>query len=200
MRISLVAIATLIAALPALSNATPVRIDFSVTSTALSDTYNYPIGTSGSGFFTFDDSLLPGAGSSWVETTTALTPIDASFSWFGSTFDESQIRIFQLVTDATGALTQWGIGTYGGCGTSQSSGGLACISSPNSYDDFYATGYLVPWYSNARALLGQAKRGGFADGSGPDSLTVLPVPEPATTALLTLGMLGIAVVRRRRKV
>jgi len=185
--------------LPVVSNATPIRIDFNITSVGYLSSSNYAVGVSGSGYFTFDDSLIPAAANTtWYDPTVGLTPIDASFSWFGSVFDESQIRISRLVTDAAGNLKELWIGTSGGCGYTQSSGGLTCISSPNSYDDFYATGFLTA-NPLASAYLGRANVSGFAGGSGFSSRTVLPVPEPLSIGLVGLGLIALGVSRRARK-
>jgi len=184
--------------LPAVANATAIRIDFNITSVAYLSDPNYAAGVSGSGYFTFDDSLLPAASSQLNDPVVGLAPIDASFSWFGSVFDASQIRIWYLATDSTGKLTQWGIGAYGGCGNTQSGGGLNCISSANTFDDFYASGFLTA-NPLASAYLGRANTWGFAGGSGFSSLTALSVPEPLTIGLVGFGLIALGVSRRARK-
>jgi hypothetical protein len=57
-----VAIALMAAAIAA--KAAPITVDFTVTSNDVSNA-SYGSGTTGSGYFTFDDSLIPASAAAW---------------------------------------------------------------------------------------------------------------------------------------
>ena len=101
---ALVLLATAIAA-----EAVPITVDFTVTSNDVSNPA-YGSGVTGSGYFTFDDSLTPAGGSGLVgNPIMGLTTLDLFFNWFGVTFDESNAAIGTL-TFTNGVLTNWMIG------------------------------------------------------------------------------------------
>src|SRR5690606_19885560 len=108
--------------------------DFTVTSTDESSP-SYAAGVVGSGYFTFDDSLIPAGGDGVLASPFAGLPtLDLSFSWYGFTFDESNAKIARLVFGG-GQLLDWQIGgDYAeGCGLQR----YSCVFSNGTEPDFY---------------------------------------------------------------
>ncbi len=184
-------VCALLCALSALADAASITIDFDVTSSPLS--LNYPAGISGSGQFTFQDSLLPPAGSRVFETEFGLPVTAAKFQWFGKSFDASTVRLYELQTDATGKLISWGIGVPG-CGTAAATKNFNAVCSATQFDDFWAAIYDD---HNAHAALSSPGINGVADGVG--AWHVNSVPEPATLGLLSIGLLFVGCAARIRK-
>lgn len=181
------ALALLLGAVAA--EAAPITVDFTVTSNDVSNPA-YARGVTGSGYFTFDDALMPVAGSGLVGNPIAGLPtLDLFFNWFGVSFDESTARIGTLsFTD--GLLSNWTIGgTYlpATCGFLR----YACTSSGGAAPDFDALG------SGGLAFT-DAQRSGLAYGPVQWSVRSTAVPEPGTLALFGIGMVGLAYVRRRQ--
>ena len=181
------ALALLLGAMAA--DATPITVDFTVTSNSVSNP-SYETGVTGGGYFTFDDALMPTSGDGLVgNPILGLSTLDLFFSWFGVSFDESTAKIGTL-TFTDGLLTNWSIGgTYSPatCGFLR----YACTSSGGSAPDFDALG------SGGLAFT-DAQRAGLAYGPVQWSVRSAAVPEPSTIALFGLGCAGRAFVRRRR--
>jgi hypothetical protein len=124
------------------AEATPITVDFTVTSNGLSNP-SYGVGVTGSGYFTFDDALIPASGSGHSgNPILGLPTIDLFFDWFGVSFDESSAKIGTL-TFSNGVLTDWMIG---GSYLSATCGFLryACTSSGGLAPDFDALGWRDP--------------------------------------------------------
>ena len=173
------------------ADAVPVTVDFTVTSNDVSNP-SWERGVMGTGYFTFDDGLLPVSGNGLVgNPILGLPTLDLFFNWFGVSFDETTAKIATLsFTD--GVLSNW---TIGGNYSPATCGFLryACTSSGGSAPDFDAVG------SGGLAFT-DAHHAGLA--YGPVQWSVrgagTAVPEPGTLALFGLGILGLGFVRRRR--
>ena len=181
------ALALLLSALAA--EAVPVTVDFTATSNDVSNP-SWERGVTGSGYFTFDDALMPGGGSGLVGNPIAGLPtLDLFFNWFGVTFDVTNAAIGTL-TFTDGALSNW---TIGGSYLAPTCGFLryACTSSGGAAPDFDALG-------SGGAALTDAQRRGLAYGPVEWSVRPTSVPEPGALALLGFGALALGCFRRRR--
>ena len=170
------------------AEAAPITVDFTVTSNDVSNP-SYGSGVTGSGYFSFDDSLMPASGSGLVGNPIAGLPtLDLFFNWFGVTFDESNAAIGTL-TFTNGVLTNWMIG---GSYLAPTCGFLryACTSSGGAAPDFDALG-------SGGAALTDAQRRGLAYGPIQWSVRDTSVPEPGTLALFGLGAAALLITRRR---
>jgi hypothetical protein len=185
------AVAALVASFGGVAaDATPITVDFSVASNDLSNP-SYGTGVVGTGYFTFDDSLIPAGGSGHLGNPIVDLPtLDLFFSWFGVSFDESNAQI-AVLTFADGLLTDWMIGgSYlpASCGFLR----YACTSSGGAAPDFDGLG-------SGGIAFTDASRPGLAYGRPVEwSVRATPVPEPGTLALFGVAAIGLAFVRRRR--
>jgi hypothetical protein len=181
------ALALLMSAMAA--EAVPVTVDFTVTSNDVSNP-SWEWGVMGTGYFTFDDGLMPVSGTGLVgNPILGLPTLDLFFNWFGVSFDETTAKIATL-SFTNGVLSNW---TIGGNYSPATCGFLryACTSSGGSAPDFDAVG------SGGLAFT-DAQHTGLAYGPVQWSVRGAAVPEPGTLALFGLGILGLGFVRRRR--
>ncbi len=183
------ALALTLAAMAA--DAIPVTVDFTVTSNDVSNP-SYSTGVLGSGYFTFDDALMPTTGNGLVgNPILGLPTLDLFFEWFGVSFDESTAKIGTLsFTD--GVLSNWSIGgNYlpATCGFLR----YACTSSGGTSPDFDALGSGGVGFTDAQ-------RRGLAYGPVQWSVRSASVPEPSTLALFGLSVMTLGLVRRRRSI
>jgi len=177
---------------PIMAHATPITVDFSVTSTVPSS--NYAAGVVGNGFFTFDDSLIPAGGSGNIgNPIVGLSTLDLAFNWFGAAFDETTAKIATL-SFANGVLTDWWIGgNYSApiCGLNR----YSCVHSAGTSADF-----MIIALGNA--TMNDGVNAGFASGINSAQWSVrgteTSVPEPATLALFGIGLAGVGLVKRKK--
>ena len=158
------------------AQATPVTWDFTVTAT------NGPlVGVSSTGTFTYDTSIIPPGGGS-VGATNLLTSLH--FVWDGFTYNQTTANTGSLGFDSTGALLSFDFGTNctaGGCGVTS---GMEQWEVGGTV--FTVTGGFA--YALANTPLGQFE--------GNIKLTQV-IPEPASLAMLGVGVIGLGLIRRR---
>jgi hypothetical protein len=173
----------------AAAQATPITVDFSVTSNDVSNP-SYGTGVVGTGYFTFDDALIPASGTGHLGNPIVPLPtLDFFFEWFGVSFDESNAQI-AVLDFADGALSNWMVG---GSFRPASCGFLtyACTSSGGGAPDFDGLGSGGIGFTDG-------KRPGLAYGRVTWSVRDTAVPEPGTLALFGIAVGALAFVRRRR--
>lgn len=186
------ALAALAAAISApAAQAAPVTVDFTVTSTSGTGEH-YQVGTVGSGYFTFDDALMPATGTGHIgNSITGAPTLDLSFEWFGASFDLTNAGIATL-TFANGLLTDWWLGgkyIAPVCGLMR----YSCLHSAGASPDFM----LI---ASSGGSVNDGVHNGIGSGYGTVNWSVRPtsVPEPASLALFGLGLAGLGLVKRRK--
>ena len=159
-----------------------LRVDFSVTAT------DGPLnGTSSSGFFTFDSSVIPPGGGDTTGTCGTACLTELSFAWNGTSYDQNTANTGALAFDAAGNLTNFAI-----C-PGASAGGGGCLTGPGDDWALFGTGfnYTVDEMSGEIGCEGTIYCGSV-------EWSISSVPTPATLALLGLGLLGVGYRRRQR--
>jgi len=167
-------IAALFVISPLAANADLINVDFTVTGTS-----GPLIGVMSSGFFTFDDSVIPGGGG-LVGQIGLLT--DLSFSWNGIAYDETTANTGWLSFDALETLDDFGFGTNCDAG----------VCALNSWD----TGFILAGPIFRYSITTSAGSGIYA---GDGAYSIRSVPDPGTLALLGIGLIGMGLARRNKK-
>jgi hypothetical protein len=170
-----------LASLPCAALAVPITYDFTVNGGP-----DGPLaGVISSGFFSFDDSIIPAGGGN-LSATTLFT--DLEFTWNGIAYDETTAESGALGFDASGALSGWLFGSNCNPGT--------CFILPG----------FDRWAVLSTAAFGNVFAYTLADSDAvftiPFAVTVTPravtVPEPSTLALFGLAALMLPGLRRQR--
>lgn len=183
------ALLSLALCIPGIAAAVPVTVDFTVTTTRSNydGTLHFPgyaAGVVGSGYFTFDDAISPNG------TFAGVAALDLSLNWMGQTWDETTARIGYLYYNADHSLRSFLIGALnpGDCG-------LGCVpTSTTDPSDF--------WVANDNGIFSSVIHvqglGGYIYASTQWSIRQVAVSEPGALALLSFGLAGFLVSRRRR--
>ena len=167
------------------AHAALVTVDFTVSAAATDPLF---AGQTGTGSFSFDDSIAPSGGGQLFDTTTGLGLLSLSFTWAGTTWTTANADAYRLIFDAGGNLTGWGIGGFPLSGITAS-----------AFPDFDL---------NTLSGIPSQPGGGFAyDYAGvifngtlaAATTSVQPVPLPPTLALLGIAIAGLRLARGRAR-
>jgi hypothetical protein len=169
---------TALLARPIIGLSTPITYDF-----LLDAGSSGPLaGTSASGYFSFDSSIIPAAGG-LLNQAGLLT--DLAFAWNGVSYDETTANTGSLTFDSSGALTGALFGSAckpGGCDISSRMVGWDVNWNPSLHSQYFT-------YSFGNGQL----------GFGTATITAAPatsVPEPRPIGLLGLGLGALWLSRR----
>ena len=150
-------------------------------------TYNFGVtatsgplaGTSATGTFGFDDSIIPTGGGTVIGPD-LLTDLD--FTWNGIAYDENTANTGGFIFDSLGNMTLAVFGNDCSAATCGVSGGV---------EGWYAR-FLAP------PVFAYSTTGDITIGDGTTYLSPVAVPEPAPLALMGFGLAGLVFARKRK--
>lgn len=195
--------------------ATSRTYDFTVT--IPNEAFNGPLaGASGTGSFTFDESLIPATGFGSVTGSALFT--DFSFFWNGISYDETTANATSLgfggvpflLPELFGQLTSFVFGNH--CHDPQAPGTCFVISNTNDWratqavsvdpDSHVVTIASTFFYAfpGAPGQFGVGRTSSQPNGPVQIALRATPIPEPPAYTLLLVGVALLAVLASRHKI
>lgn len=155
-------------------------------------TYNFTVngGTSGplagvtsSGYFSFDDSIIPAGGGTLSQ---AGLISDLSFSWNGIAYDETSANTGLLTFDAANNLT------------TQSVIGNNCVAGVCVVNSTVPNQWFINWDGPQTNNFPYSRDNTIYQGDSAFPILGRAVAEPGTIALLGFGLAGLGFARRKR--
>lgn len=157
------------------ANAIPVTYDFTVTAET-----GVLTGASSSGYFTYDDTIVPVGGSQVLGS--ALT--DLAFTWNSISYDETSALSILLTFTSTGDLE--------GAIFGSSCDGNGCGRVAGQSDWIISSFFTRPFFYMMAS-------GTDGEGSVTWTRRAESVPEPGTFALFGIALAGVGLARRRKR-
>jgi hypothetical protein len=175
------------------ANATPIRLDFTISLAQAVGTLPGTGTADGGGYVVFDTDLSAlASGGNLGDLNTPLPTIDLSFDWLGAHFDSTSGTLSHVTFDSFGNPLAWDIDNV--LPHNLCMNNFRCVQWGT--DDFSV---LATQGGGGSALLTQTGVFGVAIGSV--SWTrgeIQSVPEPGTLALMALGFAGLLLTGRRK--
>jgi hypothetical protein len=165
--------------LPMAANAAQVTYNFTVNG----GTTGPLAGVTSSGYFSFDDSIIPVGGG--ILNQAGLIS-DLSFSWNGIAYDEISANIGVLTFDAANNLT------------TQSAIGNNCGAGICSVSNTVANQWFINWNGAQTSNFPYSRDNTIYQGDSAFPIRGSAVAEPGTIALLGFGLAGLGFARRKR--
>lgn len=165
--------------LPMAANAAQVTYNFTVNG----GTTGPLAGVTSSGYFSFDDSIIPAGGG--ILNQAGLIS-DLSFSWNGIAYDETNANTGVLTFDAANNLT------------TQSVIGNNCVAGVCIVNSNVADQWFINWTGTQTDNFFYSRDDTIYGGDSASPIRGSAVAEPGTIALLGFGLAGLGFARRKR--